>query len=197
MQDGRYKGMQPLLRGDRDLGRVVPVFIPASYVESCGWPGPYELLPAKGIALAWAAPMGGDTSAYVLEATQREWESKGIDWRAHALENLKQLSKECLGAGALFRDNGETWLISLVHKDGLGPSRLLLTDQIERIFPRGYLVALPDRNRAFVFRSDLDPDERDIVDSLIEKTYRISDRAMVAGVIEPSDLAIATPSSTT
>ena len=179
--------MQPLLRGDRDLGRVVPVFIPASFVETCGWPGPYEALPARGIALAWAAPVG-DTAAYVLEATQHEWESKGIDWRARALENLRQLSMDCLSAGALFRENGETWLISLVDSDGLGPSRLLLTEKMERIFPDGYRVALPERTRAFAFRSDLDGEERDIVESLIEKAYRSSERALVTSIFEPCDL---------
>src|ERR1700733_2809064 len=136
--------VQPLIRGDRDIGAVLPVFIPSSFVETAGgWPGPCEVLQARGIALAWAVPLGGDTTAYVLHETQREWEAQGIDWKARALQNLRELSLEPLAAGALFRDNGEIWLLSLMHSDGLGPSRLLLADQLERVFPNGYLVALP------------------------------------------------------
>lgn len=86
--------MQPLVRGDRDIVAVLPVFIPSSFVESAGgWPGPCEVLQAASIALAWAVPLPNDTVAYILHETQREWEAQGIDWKARALENLRDLSR--------------------------------------------------------------------------------------------------------
>jgi hypothetical protein len=190
--------VQPLVRGDRDIGAVLPVFIPSSFVQAAGgWPGPCEVLQAGSIALAWAVPLANDTTAYVLHETQKEWEAQGIDWKARALQNLRELSPEPMGTGALFRDNGETWLISLMHTDGLGPSRLLLTDQLERLFPKGYRVALPERSRGFAFSTDLDLVDVDTVENLIRSSYSKGDRPLVCGIFDPNDLLIATPRSTT
>src|ERR1700679_120784 len=109
------------------ISKVVPVFIPSSFVETGGWPGPYEALRAQGVALAGPIVLADDAIRYVLHHVQREWETEGIDWKTCALQNLRERSPEPMGTGTLFRDNGETWLVSLMHPDGLGPSRLLLT----------------------------------------------------------------------
>jgi hypothetical protein len=182
---------------DLDIGSLMPVFVPSSFVEDGAWRGPYELLRAAGIALAWAVILPGDTIRYVLDDMQRHWEEQGIDWKARALQNLRDLSPEPPGTGALFRDNGDIWLISLMHADGLGPSRLLLADQLERVFPRGYRVALPERSRAFAFSVELDLEDADMVDTLIQRSYSSGDRPLSPGIFEPEDLLSATPSSTT
>jgi hypothetical protein len=190
-------GVQPLVRCDRDIGAVLPVFIPASFLESAGgWPGPCEVLQARDIALAWAVPLANDITAYILHETQREWEAQGIDWKARALQNLRDLSPEPMGTGSLFRDNGETWLISLMHADGLGPSKLLLTDQLERLFPKGYRVALPERSRGFAFSTELDPVDADTIENLIHGCYAKGDRPLSCGIFDPNHLLSATPRST-
>jgi hypothetical protein len=190
--------MQPLVQGNRDIGAVLPVFIPSSFVAAAGgWPGPCEVLQAADIALAWAVPLTCDTTAYILYETEREWEAQGIDWKARALENLRALTPEPVGTGALFRDNGETWLISLMHADGLGPSRLLLADQLERMFPKGYRVALPERSRAFAFSADLDREDFDTVETLIRRSYATGERPLSCGIFEPNHLLSAMPKSTT
>jgi hypothetical protein len=198
------KGMQPLVIGpgglgepsqdleSRDAGKVLPVFIPASFVEIAEWPGPYTILRAPGVALVWAIPLPGDTLRYVLHEKQRQWEAQGIDWKARALQNLRELSGEPLGTGALFRENGETWLISLMYPDGLGPSRLLLAAELEQLFPQGYRVALPECDRAFAFARDLDPEDSDTVENLVERSYSGSGRPLSRTIMEPVDLLGAT-----
>ena len=171
-----------------DIGKVLPVFIPAWFVEDAVWPGPYVILPTAGVALAWAKPQPGETLRYVLHETQEEWEAQSVDWKARALQNLRQVSEEPLGTGALFRENGETWLISLMYPDGLGPSRLLLTAELERMFPKGYRVALPERDRAFAFARDLDRDDADTVENLLERSYSGSGQRLSLGIFEPDDL---------
>lgn len=170
-----------------DLRRILPVFLPASLVESSSWTGPFDSLPAPGMALAWAVPHG-DVLRYLSRDTRRQWETRGIDWRTQALQNLRDLSAEPLGTGALFRETGETWLISLMYPDGLGPSRLLLSDELARIFPNGYRVALPERNRAFAFARDLDHEDTDTVENLVERSYSNSERPLSSGIFEPADL---------
>jgi hypothetical protein len=179
------------------LSQVLPVFIPSAFVESGAWPGPYATLRTREVALAWAFLMPDDAIRYVLHDMQREWEARGIDWKTCAVENLRQRSSEPLATGALLRENGEIWLISLMHPDGLGPSRLLLTEELERLFPKGYRVALPERSRGFAFASDLDLEDADTIDNLVQKCYRRGDRPLSSGIFWPNELLSATPSSTT
>jgi len=171
-----------------DLHDILPVFVPAALVGSEDWKNPFRDLPAGGVALSWAALGAGDMVRYVSYETLRKWEAQGIDWRARAIENLRARSPERLGTGALFRDSGETWLISLTYPDGLGPSRLLLTAELARIFPHGYRVALPDQNRAFAFAKHLDREDSDTVENLIQRSFLNSARPLVHGIFEPADL---------
>ncbi len=179
------------------ISQVVPVFIPSSFVETGSWPGPYAILNAPGVALAWAIVLGDDAIQYVIHQVQREWETEGIDWKTCALRNLRERSPEPMSTGTLFRDNGEPWLISLMYPDGLGPSRLLLTEELERLFPKGYRVVLPERSRAFAFASHLDPEEADTIDDLIHRNYSRGDRPLSPEIFCPDDLLTATPISTT
>ncbi|MGB6944386.1 MAG: hypothetical protein WBE37_18435 [Bryobacteraceae bacterium] len=186
----------PLGSEDPSVSQVVPLFIPSSFVEAADWPGPYAALRAQSVALTWAVVLPDQAIRYVPHEMRREWEARGIDWKTRALDNLRELSPEPVGTGALFRDNGETWLISLMHSDGLGPSRLLLTDQLEGLFPNGYRVALPERSRGFAFAAELDAEDADTVESLIQSSYWKGARPLSPEIFDPSDLLSATPRST-
>ena len=157
--------------GVQALSRLLPVFLPSALVEAGSWSGPCAILQAPGIAQAWALLSTDGDIQYVDTLMQREWEAQGVDWKYRAVRNLHDSSPEPLGTGALFRDNGETWLISLMYPDGLGPSRLLLTGALERIFPRGYQVALPECTRAFAFARQLDREDRDTLENLIQRSF--------------------------
>jgi len=179
---------KPIADEDLDVDKVVPLFIPSSFVESGLWPGPFATLRARGIALTWAVLLRDDAIRYVRHEMQRGWEEQGIDWKARALQNLREISPDPVCTGALFRDSGETWLISLMHPDGLGPSRLLLADQLERLFPQGYRVALPERSRGFAFASNLDLEDADTIDNLVQSCYWKGERPLSTGTFEPDDL---------
>src|ERR1700733_6929565 len=94
---------QPIEDEDLDVDKVVPLFIPSSFVESGLWPGPFATLRASGVALAWGVLLRDDALRYVLHEMQRVWEGQGIDWRVRALQNLRQLSPDPVYTGALFR----------------------------------------------------------------------------------------------
>ncbi len=149
------------------------------------------MVEARGVAMAWAVLLDGGVR-FVLHEMQREWEAGNIDWRARGIQNLRALTPEPLGAGALFRDNGETWLISLIDPDGLGSSRLLLTAELASVFPNGYRVALPERNRAFAFARELDGEDAATVENLVQRSYATSEQPLSPQIFEPDELLIAT-----
>jgi hypothetical protein len=174
--------------GSRDLGKLLPVFLPSMLVEARTWSGPFSILRASGIAQAWAVLSPDGDVKYVDAGLQQEWETRGVDWKAHAIRNLDDSSPEPLGTGALFRDSGETWLISLMYADGLGPSRLLLTGALERIFPKGYQIAIPECARAFAFARHLDREDRDTVENLIQRSFAACKQPLSSEIFEPEGL---------
>ena len=65
-------------------------------------PGPFSVLQAHGIVETWAVLLSGDTIRPMTSAIRQTWEAEGIDWRARALENLRELSPPPLAT--------ETWI---------------------------------------------------------------------------------------
>jgi hypothetical protein len=189
--------MQPLVSAvggsahtieDFPLSHLLPVFVPATCIGTARCPGPYVVLKAQGIVLTWAVLLAGDTIGPISRAIQEEWDAQGVDWKARALENLRELSPPPLAAGALLRDDGDTWLISLKHPDGLAASRLLLHHELERLFPAGYRVALPESNRAFAFARDLDREDVATVQNLVRRSYSTSIRPLSPQIFDAEQL---------
>jgi len=173
---------------DLDLQRVLPVFLPQSIVESRSWTGAFSRLLAPGVAMAWVIAENSRPSRYITPDKRQQWELQGVDWRAQALQNLRAVSGDTLETGALFRESGEPWLISLMYPDGLGPSRLLLTAKLAQLFPRGYRVALPEQNRAYAFTTELDREDVETVESLVQRSYQSGELPLSPAIFDPADL---------
>jgi hypothetical protein len=189
--------MQPLVTAVRgsaltlegtSISQLLPVFVPAACVGDARCPGPYSRLEARSIVQTWALLLSGNAIQPITGATQQAWDAQGIDWQARALQNLRELSPAPLATGALLRDDGDTWLISLKYCDGLAASRLLLRDELARLFPSGYRVALPESNRAFAFARDLDGEDTDTVQNLVRKSYSTSACPLSPEIFDPEDL---------
>jgi hypothetical protein len=170
------------------ISQLVPVFVPAGCIGTARCPGPYSVLKAQGIVETWAVPLSGDAMQPVTSAIEQTWDAQGVDWKARALRNLDELSPPPLATGALLREHGEIWLISLKYADGLAASRLLLHDELARQFPGGYRVALPETSRAFAFARDLDREDLDTVQNLVRRSYSLSAQPLSAEIFDPEDL---------
>ncbi len=170
------------------ISQLLPVFVPAACVGTARCPGLYSVLGAHGIVETWAVLLDGVTVRPVTSAIQQAWDAHGIDWKSRALQNLRELSPPPFATGALLRDDGDTWLISLKYPDGLAASRLLLHDELVRLFPAGYRVAMPESNRAFAFARDLDREDIDTVQNLVRKSHSTSARPLSPDIFDPEDL---------
>ncbi len=170
------------------ISQLLPVFVPAACVGTARCPGLYSVLGAHGIVETWAVLLDGVTVRPVTNAIQQAWDAHGLDWKSRALQNLRELSPPPFATGALLRDDGDTWLISLKYPDGLAASRLLLHDELVRLFPAGYRVAMPESNRAFAFARDLDREDIDTVQNLVRKSHSTSARPLSPDIFDPEDL---------
>src|SRR6266699_1550302 len=75
-----------------------------------------------------------------------------------------------------------------MNDDGLGSSRLLLTDELARQFPEGYLVALPDRSCGLAISKRLGWNEHREVEAMVADMHKGATTPMCSDVREPREL---------
>lgn len=76
----------------------------------------------------------------------------------------------------------------MLHDDGFGSSRILLSSYLQKHFPAGYYVAIPDRRIGIVTPRNLSVCERQETQELLQSYY---DRASVpigSQLLSPEDL---------
>src|SRR5262249_55630038 len=131
---------------------LVPIFVPVSFLGP-QWPGPYWLFRAEGIGLTWTVLGEGMVVRCLDRAMQQHWEQQGIDWRTVALENLKRRSsgEHPFATHSLGEDPKHPFAVAMMNPDGIGPSRLLLKDVLQRIFPQGHRFAMPEMSCGLAF----------------------------------------------
>lgn len=176
-----------------DLDALFPLFVPASFLASGLWPGPVERLRAPGICLTWAVEQPGQTLRYVDRGIVTYWEELGVDWRARAITNVARASKRPLWTHELRRESGELYAAFFMHDDGYGPSRLLLTGELQAVFPAGYQVALPEMSCGLALSKDAGDDGRQRVDQIVADCFESGTRPLVAGLFDAADLLPASP----
>jgi hypothetical protein len=169
-----------------EISDLFPVFVPASFFETGDWPGPYEILGIVGLGLTWAVLQPDQTMRYVDHEVQRHWEAKGVRWRDRAVENVLRQSAQQVWTHEFRREDGSLFAVAMMHSDGLGPSRLLLRKPLGRLFPDGYLVALPEMSCGLVLSTRVTPTERDKVERIVEGCFNDGTRPLVRGIHEAS-----------
>jgi len=176
------------LRPDQiDTAKLLPIFVPASFFASGGWPGPYSRLRTPAIGLTWTVLLPGQTMRYMDFAMKEHWEAQQLDWKALALKNLSDQTSN-RPVREMRRATGEVCSIAFIFEDGLGPSRLLLRGTLAERFPAGYRVAMPEMSCGFAFAKDLEGQELTTVEGVIDHCYRKGTRPLAPGSYDPDDL---------
>jgi len=171
-----------------DVSQVMPLFIPASQVETGRWGGPHVRLRLPDLAMTWGVLAPGNVMEYVTFEMQAYWDGKDIDWKRLAWDNLAVATNGRQGFRALCRLNGKPYAMAFLFEDGLGSSRLLLRKGLEQMFPKGYRVAVPERSCGFAFSADVSTDEAATVQGVVDQCYRHGTHPLLPGSYLSSDL---------
>ena len=178
----------PIRPSELEIEDVVPVFVPNSFFAAGNWPGPFEHLGIEGLGLTWSVLQPDQTMLYVNHTAASEWDSRAIAWRDRAIENIQRRSVPDIMTHAFRGDDGSLFAVAMMPPDGVGPSRLLLRESLERLFPRGYLVALPDMSCGIVLSTQATAAERAKIEGVVHRCYAGATRPLVEGFHEPSML---------
>lgn len=171
---------------DRDVTRLVPIILPPELLAG-GWPGPIVPIGQLPFAMAWAVRGDMNSFVYVSHEQAAFWQEAGLDWRKLAFENLRDMSTEKPAWGEKLDDDGRPFFQVLLHDDAIGPSRLLVPHLFDDVFGPDYLVAIPERTCAVVYRTDLTPEQSADVEGMISGCYEHGTEPMSPERFKPQD----------
>jgi hypothetical protein len=170
------------------LQELFPVLLPAAIFQAGGWPGPFRSLKVEGLAQTWVVLQPEQTMRYVDHQAEAYWTEQGIDWRAVALDNLRRASRGSLWTHEFRRESSELFAVGMMHPDGIGPARLLLSKQLLAEFPAGYLVSVPERSCGLVLSRKATDAEAAQIHDVAARCYEHGTNPVLPGFYSSGDL---------
>lgn len=175
-----------------DIENVVPIIVPRTYFGQGNWPGPYDYLQSEFLGLTWTILHPGGIMVYVNHEDVLVWDSEHINWREMASHNLIRISKNKLWTNEKKDANGRLLWAVMMHKDGLGSSRLLLQKEISEAIGEKYRVGLPDRSCAIVIPESAGRENMMEVKQIVQRMFENAAAPMLCNLFDPSDLELST-----
>jgi hypothetical protein len=165
-----------------------PLIVPSEYFD-LDFPAPHVPLVAPDLALTWVELEDGQTMTYVTKSRAAAWDQAGQDWRTSALRALREADAGQLWTYEKRNEDGSLQWVGMMHADGLGSSRLLLSEELHEAFPEGYWVAIPDRSCGIAASKALSGGELEQVRALVESCFAKAAIPMCRGLREAEHLA--------
>ena len=169
------------------LDKLLPIIVSSSYFVNDVFQAPHCNIIHKDLSLTWVLLNTNGMMTYITKADVENWESKGINWKEQAFNNLIEID-EYFYTHEKRDDQGELIWVAFMNSDGLGSSRLLRDGELLTLFPDGYLLAIPDRSMGLAFPSSLNDEDRSNILSLISNCYINATIPMMNGIIKPHEL---------
>lgn len=150
---------------------------------------PHQQLLVPDYVLTWSILERdrSECSQEVSTAMVTAWEAAGINWQQRAVINLKAVSRE-LWTHRKLRQDGSLLMALMLHDDGFGSSRILLSGYLQQHFPAGYYVAIPDRRIGIVTPRNLSASELQETQDSIQSYYDLAVVPIGSQLLAPEDL---------
>jgi len=168
-----------------------PLIVPLEYIEDGSWDLPHLPLPNDEFIMCWVEY--SEAMVYLDRAGYDELENSGLPWQQQALENVRQ--------SAYFhqyrKDNPATgqpeWIAFLNDEDTISSSKVLLRFELERIFPAGYSVVIPDRACGIVVSNECSDETLGEVVQMVNGMYANATTPMSTTFFDSSSFAVPAP----
>ena len=112
------------------------------------------------------------------------------NWQQQSFENLRNSTDNFY---TNFRTDVETNALSCIifsNNDGIGSSRILLSNELEKGFPEGYHVAMPDRAFGLVISKNISSTEEQNITNIIAEYYGCTGTAMSDYIMDKTDFSL-------
>lgn len=175
------------------IDHIYPLIVPQSYYSPEAWDLPHHDLTATEFILTWVSFRGDEAMTYLSRAEYKQLNEMQSDWQRRSFENLRRLAKEDEYICTHFQQSELSKNLSfivLMHKDGIGSSRILLSKELERLFPEGYFVAIPDRSCGIVISKEASPSELNEMKLLLKNIYSEATTPMSSELFDSSNFEL-------
>jgi len=155
------------LEEGNDLYRIYPLLQLAGVSEE-NW---QEAIPGTPFAVAWAFVGEMNFFEHISRDGARMLDEASIKWRSQSYRNLEALARVEPANGYKDDERGHPFIQIMLHKDGMGPSRLLVPGIFVDIFGTDYEVAIPEQTCAVAYRTGLSGDMAFVVEGMVQGCF--------------------------
>ncbi|HZD13416.1 MAG TPA: hypothetical protein VE177_07860 [Candidatus Binatus sp.] len=140
------------------------------------------------LILTWVLLHEKQTMVYVSIEQVQEWTRDNIDWGRIAIENMRRDTGENPATHEKRDQSGNLQWVAMMQADGLGSSRVLMAEELNRLFPDGYLLAIPERSVGMAVSVNATAEHRDSFMSVVRKCQRDGITEMLDKLLTPTDV---------
>ena len=170
------------------LGNLYPLIVPAEYLQTGICKLPHVPLRASDLILTWVVLHAGQTMVYVTEAQVEQWKETGVNLAVVAIENMRRGTGDNPATHEKRDEGGKLQWVAMMQEDGLGSSRVLLTDNLQALFPEGYSLAIPERSVGMALSNDAASEHKDAFMLAVQNCHRDGTTPMLGRLLSPTDV---------
>jgi len=176
-----------------DIDKIYPLIVPSGYYNKNVWDLPHHLFPNTNYILIWVFFGSERTMTYITKEVFAVLNHEHNNWQQRSFENLRNSLTEEENFYSRYRESEFDHSLSFLifsNNDGIGSSRILFSHELEKAFPKGYMVGMPDRSCGLVISKAMNPADRNILEEIIDEYHGCSGTAMTKSIMPPNDFAL-------
>jgi hypothetical protein len=170
------------------IENLYPLIVPAEYIQSGSWNLPHVFLKATDLILTWVVLHEGQSMVYVTADQVQQWKRSGIDWAGIALDNMRRGTGDSPATHEKRDEKGNLQWVAMMQPDGLGSSRVLMEEELRKLFPEGYSLAIPERSVGMALSRKASPEHRNSFLDLVQNCHRDGTTPMLSRLLSTTDL---------
>lgn len=170
------------------LDNIYPLIVPANYYVKGTWELPHYTLPNQSFILTWVTFGSAATMNYLTQEQYQELNTSYEGWQQKSFENLRLsiADNENFFSQYKMSAGGQQLLwLCFMNGDGIGSSRILLSNELTKAFPKGYYLAFPDRSCGMVIAKDISDTELKEIKDMVKGMYKSATTSM-SGQLHPA-----------
>ncbi|SRR6266536_1895884 len=176
-----------------NLDNIFPLIVPANYYVKGTWELPHHAFPNNSFILTWVTFGSAATMNYLTQEQYQELTNKHDGWQRNSFENLRLSIADNENFFSQFKmaAGGQQLLwLCFMNRDGIGSSRVLLSNELTKAFPNGYYLAFPDRSCGLVIAKDISEKELKEIKNMIKGMYKGATTSMSGQLHSSNDFEL-------
>jgi hypothetical protein len=172
---------------------IFPLIVPAGYYAKGTWDLPHYNFPNQSFILTWVTFGTSTTMSYLTQGQFQDLTNKHECWQQNSFENLRRSIGDHENFFTQFKmsnDGQRLIFLSFMNGDGIGSSRILLSDELTKTFPNGYYLAFPDRSCGLVISKDITDKELAETKTMIKGMFQNATTSMSGQLHLASDFSL-------